>query len=217
MLSTVGCVACRWMQMSCGSDARDAYEKDSVDPAELDQLRGEVQAQRAELDQLRNDARNREGEVERLRKSNHQLAQQHQALADIPARLVVPEVPAGQLLPTATEPGERLLRLQAELERRHKGGKRRAKRREPLTIESAYDVDGSGGRPAQVKAEMNEAVCEALRRCDPDLEAWVQADARHILLVIDSPTLGSATALLAAFPGLANSQQIVIPQYELRS
>jgi hypothetical protein len=207
VLSTVS--ACHWR-----GRAKDAAQARKTCEAELGQLRKQAQARDEELERLREDGRSREGELERLRGSNRQLAQQHQALADIPARLVVPEAPESPLAPPLPEPGERLLRLQAELDRRRNGSKRRAKRREPLTIDSAYDVDGSGGRPSEVKVEMNAAVCEALRRCDPGLESWVQADTRHILLIIDSPTLGSAAALLATFPGLAHSQQIVIPQYE---
>ncbi len=201
--------ACQWRRRGAELSRRSAACE-----AELEGLREQARVREDELVQLRKDVGSRDGELERLLKSNRQLAQQHQALAGIPPRLVVPEPPKNRLELTAGEPGERVLRLQAELDRRRNGGKRRAKRREPLTIDSAYDVEGSGGRPAEVKVEMNAAVCEALRRCDPDLESWVRADTRHILLVIDSPALGSAAALVDAFPGLANSQQIVIPQYD---
>ena len=201
--------ACQWRRRGL-----ELSRQNAACETELDQLREQAQAQQSELAQLRKDVGSKDGELQRLLKSNRQLAQQHQALADIPARLVVPDAPKSQLDVTADKPSERVLRLQAELDRRRKGGKRRAKRREPLTIDSAYDVAGSGGRPAEVKVEMNAAVCDALRRCDPDLESWIKADTRHILLVIDSPMLGSAAALVAAFPGLANSQQIVIPQYD---
>ena len=207
VLSTVS--ACHWWRR-----ARDVAQARQTCESELEQLREQAQARDEELEWLREDRRSREGELERLRVSNRQLAQQHQALADIPGKLVVPAAPESPLMSALPEPGERLLRLQTELDRRRNGCKRRAKRREPLTIDSAYDVAGSGGRPSEVKVEMNAAVCEALRRCDPSLESWVQSDTRHILLIIDSPTLGSAAALLAAFPGLAHSQQIVIPQYE---
>jgi hypothetical protein len=205
--STLG--ACHWQQQCVAAEALAAETQQAAAA-----LREGGAAREAELVRLREEARRGEKELERLRKTNRQLAQGHQALAAIPAPLRVPAATPSRQLPSA-EPSAGVLRLQAELERRHKGGKRRAKRREPLTIDSAYDVTGEGGRPAEVKVEMNAAVCEALRRCGGDLESWVAADTRHLLLVIDSPALGSAAALLAAFPGLANSQQVVIPQYDM--
>ena len=108
-----------------------------------------------------------EQELARLRQTNRQLAQGHQQLTGIPAPLCVPPPPpAQQQLLSAAPPSAGVQQVTQELDgRRHKGGKRRAKRREPLTIESAYDVEAEGGRPAEVKLEMNAAVCEALRRC----------------------------------------------------
>ena len=152
--------------------------------------------------------------ISELQATNRQLAQGHQRLAAIPPPLEVPPPPPAP--PQLPAPPASVVRLTQELERRRAGGaRRRKKRREPLTIDSAYDVGGEGGRPEQVKEEMNAAVCEALRRCGDDLEAWIAEDTRHLLLLIDSPALLSTAALLKQWPGLANSQQIVVPQYDL--
>eukprot|EP01045_Picozoa_sp_COSAG04_P012089 COSAG04_NODE_801_length_10193_cov_5.092530_5_plen_346_part_00 len=166
---------------------------------------------RADLEQ---EAQSLLQKISELQATNRQLAQGHQRLAAIPPPLDVPPPPLAP--PQLPAPPASVVRLTQELERRRAGGaRRRKKRREPLTIDSAYDVGGDGGRPEQVKEEMNAAVCEALRRCGDDLEAWIAQDTRHLLLLIDSPALLSTAALLKQWPGLANSQQIVIPQYDL--
>jgi|EP01047_Picozoa_sp_COSAG01_P096943 hypothetical protein len=82
-------------------------------------------------------------------------------------------------------------------------------------IESLYDVSGEGGRPLEVKREMNAAVCEALCELGGGAEecgAWVRRDPRHVLVVIDGPRLDSTAALMAAIPALRMSQQIIVPQ-----
>ena len=171
-----------------------------------------------------------ERELERLRRGNRSLGERHQGLAAIPAELYVPLPPSET--PAASAAAARLdavpdgvVRLEDELAKRNMGGgspaayrkKKRQNRREPLLIESSYDIDGDRGRPIDIKTEMNAAVCEALRRCDAgeDLASWLARDPRHILLVIDAPSLGSSAALQAAFPCLADSQQIIVPQYDL--
>ena len=132
--STLG--ACHWQQQCVAAEALAAEAQQAAAA-----LREGEAAREVELERLREEARRGEKELERLRKTNRQLAQGHQALAAIPAPLRVPAEPQSRQLPSA-EPSAGVLRLQAELERRHKGGKRRAKRREPLASECAKSSGG---------------------------------------------------------------------------